>query len=76
MKFEDDTLWHQNDDTITRNDDTITRNDTVIILFPCMFILTYFRSMFHFYTPRKRLKTKGFLIFSGGLEIYQLSKMS
>ena len=34
-------------------------------------ILTRFKSMFHFDTPRKRQKTKGFLMFSGGVEIEQ-----
>ena len=32
--------------------------------------------MFHFYTPWKRQKTKGFLMFSGGMEVKYLLKMS
>ena len=32
--------------------------------------------MFHFYTPWKRQKTKGFLMFSGGMEVEYLLKMS
>ena len=38
-------------------------------------VLTYFRPMFHFYTPWKRYKTKGFLTFSGGTEIDHWTKM-
>ena len=32
--------------------------------------------MFHFYTPWQRQKTKGFLMFSGGIEVEYLLKMS
>ena len=32
-------------------------------------ILTYFSPMFHFYTLGKRLETKGFLMFSGNVEM-------
>ena len=32
-------------------------------------ILTYFSPMFHFYTPGKRLEAKGFLMFSGNVEM-------
>ena len=31
--------------------------------------------MFHFYTPGKRIKTKGFLTFSGGIEMEHWPKM-
>ena len=37
--------------------------------------LTHFRPMIHFYTPRKRQKTRGFLTFSRGLEIEHWSEM-
>ena len=42
--------------------DIITRK---IDLFP----LTHFSPMFHFYTPWKRPKTKGFWTFSEGIEM-------
>ena len=31
--------------------------------------------MFYFYTPRKCQKTKGFLVFSGGIEMERWAKM-
>ena len=31
--------------------------------------LTHFSPVSYFYTPRKRQKTKGFLTFSGGIEM-------
>ena len=34
-----------------------------------------FRPMFHFYTPWKRQETKGFLTFSGGVEMKHWPKM-
>ena len=33
-------------------------------------ILTHFRSVFHFYTPWKRQKTYGFLMFSEGIKMW------
>ena len=39
------------------------------------FSLTHFKPMFHFYTPWKHQKTRGFFIFSGGVEIEHLLKM-
>ena len=38
--------------------------------------LTHFSPVSHFYTPWKRQKTKGFLKFSGGIEIWHWTKMS
>ena len=32
-------------------------------------ILTHFSAVSHFYTPRKRQKTKGFMTFSGDIEM-------
>ena len=37
--------------------------------------LTHFSPMSHFYTPRKRQKTIGFLTFSGGIEKLHWTKM-
>ena len=37
--------------------------------------LTHFRPVSHFYTPRKRQKIKGFLTFSGGIEMLHWTKM-
>ena len=37
--------------------------------------LTHFSQVSHFYTPWKRQKTKGFLKFSGGIEMWHLTKM-
>ena len=34
-----------------------------------LWILTHFSPVSHFYTPRKRQKTFGFLTFSGGIEM-------
>ena len=34
--------------------------------------LAYFKPMFHFYTPWKRQKTRGFVTFSGGIELYNI----
>ena len=39
-----------------------------------IFILTHFSPLSHFYTPWKRQKTKGFLTFSGGIEMWQKTK--
>ena len=44
-------------------------------LFNFNFCLTYLSSMFEFYTPRKRQKTKAFLKFSGGIEMENWGKM-
>ena len=38
-----------------------------------LLILTHFSSVPHFYTPWKRQKTKGFLMFSGGIENQRFS---
>ena len=38
-------------------------------------LLTQFSPIFHFYTPWKRQKTKGFLTFSGVIEIEYWAKM-
>ena len=38
-------------------------------------ILTHFRLIFHFYTPWKSQKTKGFLTFSWGIEIIYWPEM-
>ena len=38
--------------------------------------LTHFSPVSHFYTPWKRQKTYGFLMFSGGIEIWHWTKMS
>ena len=38
-------------------------------------LLTHFSLVSHFYTPRKGQKTKGFLTFSGGIEMWYLTKM-
>ena len=38
--------------------------------------LTRFNAMFHFYTPRKREKTFGFLTVSGVIEMEHWAKMS
>ena len=38
--------------------------------------LTQFSPVSHFYTPWKRQKTKGFLTFSGGIEMWHWTKMS
>ena len=32
-------------------------------------VLTHLSPVFHFYTPQKRQKTKGFMTFSGGIEM-------
>ena len=37
--------------------------------------LTHFSPVLHFYTPWKRQKTKGFLTFSGGKEMWHWTKM-
>ena len=37
--------------------------------------LTHFSPVSHFYTPWKRQKTKGFLTFSGGIEMWHWTKM-
>ena len=37
--------------------------------------LTHFSPVSHFYTPWKRHKTFGFLTFSGGIEMWHLTKM-
>ena len=37
--------------------------------------LIHFNLMFHFYTPRKRQKTLGFLAFSGGIEMEHWATM-
>ena len=37
--------------------------------------LTHFSTIFHFYTPWKRQKTKGFLTLSGGIEMEHWTKM-
>ena len=39
-----------------------------------MLNLTHFRPMFYFYTPWNRQKTKGFLTYSGGIEMEHWSK--
>ena len=38
--------------------------------------LPHFMPMFHFYTPWKRQKTKGFLTFSGGIEMEHWNELS
>ena len=38
-------------------------------------ILTHFSPVSHFYTPWKRQKTFGFLMFSGGIEMWHWTKM-
>ena len=38
--------------------------------------LTYFKPVFHLYTPWKRQKTKGFLVFSGGIEMEHWAKIT
>ena len=38
-------------------------------------LTTHFSPMFHFYTPWKRQKTKGFLTFLGGIEIEHWAKI-
>ena len=38
-----------------------------------LLILTHFSSVSHFYTPWKRQKTKGFLMFSGDIENQRFS---
>ena len=38
-------------------------------------MLIHFSSVSHFYTPWKRQKTKGFLTFSGGIEMWHWTKM-
>ena len=35
--------------------------------------LKYFSPVSHFYTPWKRQKTKGFLTYSGGIEMWRLN---
>ena len=37
--------------------------------------LTHFSPVSHFYTPWKREKTKGFLTFSEGIEMWRWTKM-
>ena len=37
--------------------------------------LTHFSPVSHFYTPWKRQKAKGFLAFSGGIEMWHWTKM-
>ena len=37
--------------------------------------LTHFSPVSHFYIPWKRQKTKGFLMFSGGIEMWHWTKM-
>ena len=37
--------------------------------------LTHFSPVSHFYALRKRQKTKGFLTFSGGIEVRHWNKM-
>ena len=37
--------------------------------------LTHFNPIFHFHTPLKCQKTKGFLTFLGGIEMKHLAKM-
>ena len=37
--------------------------------------LTHFSPVSHFYTPWKRQKTKGFLTFSGGIEMWHWTKV-
>ena len=39
------------------------------------FDLTHFSLMIHFYSPRKRQKTKGFQTFLGGIEMEHLAKL-
>ena len=39
------------------------------------FFLTHFSPVSHFYTPWKRQKTKAFLTFSGGIEMWHWTKM-
>ena len=38
-------------------------------------VLTHFSPVSHIYTPWKRQKTKGFLTFSGGIEMWHWTKM-
>ena len=38
-------------------------------------LLTHFSRVSHFYTPWKRQKTKDFLTFSGGIEMWHWTKM-
>ena len=37
--------------------------------------LTHFSPVLHFYTPWKHQKTKGFQMFSGGIEMWHWTKM-
>ena len=46
----------------------------IYALYAC-FLLTHFNPVLHFYTPWKRQKTKGFLTFSGGAEMWHWTKM-
>ena len=46
-----------------------------IYFFAIHYWLTHFNSVSHFYTPWKRQKTKGFLTFSGGIEMWHWIKM-
>ena len=40
-----------------------------------LFFLTHFSQTFHFYTPWKRQKTIGFLMFLGGIEVEHWAKL-
>ena len=40
-----------------------------------MRLLTHFSPVSHFYTRSKRQKTKGFMTFSGGIEMWHWTKM-
>ena len=44
-------------------------------LFPLLHASTHFSPIFYIYTPWKRQKTKGFLMFSGGVEMKLWAKM-
>ena len=45
------------------------------IFFSSLNRLTHFSRVSHFYIPCKRQKTKGFLTFSGGIEMWHSSKI-
>ena len=53
----------------------IVNNWEPLTIFAKRSILTHFSPVSHLYTPRKRQKTKGFLTFSGGIEIWYWTKM-
>ena len=57
---------------------TIGKSKVYIVrsISPVVFrVLTHFSPISHFYTPWKRQKTIGFVIFSGGIEIWYWTKM-